>query len=148
MLKLAVTALLGPNYPGNGSRHEGALALGGVLVRAGWSADDIEHVVRVLARNARDEEISDRVETAVGARAVKANGQPVQGLPSLAKVWGKDAADTLGHWLPMQANDDGRKTITLRAGKLHEIANDAEAALIAADVPFYVRGGEACTADH
>jgi hypothetical protein len=30
---------------------------------------------------------------------------------------------------------------SLRAGKLHEIANEAEAALIAADVPFYVRGG-------
>jgi hypothetical protein len=141
VLKLAVAVLLGPNYPGNGSRHEGALALGGVLVRAGWGADDIEHVMKVLARNARDDEISDRVEAAVSAVRIKANGQPIQGLPSLAKLWGKDAADTLGHWLPLQANDDGRKTITVRAGKLHEIANEAEAALIDADVPFYVRGG-------
>ena len=142
VLKLAVAVLLGPNYPGNGSRHEGALALGGVLVRAGWGADDIEHVVKVLARNARDDEISDRVEAAVSALRIKGNGRPVQGLPSLAKVWGKDAADTLRLWLSLQANDDGRKTITLHAGKLHEVANDAEAALIAADVPFYARGGE------
>ena len=42
----------------------------------------------------------------------------------------------------MQANDDGRRTITLRTGKLHELANEAEAALITADVPFYVRGGD------
>jgi putative DNA primase/helicase len=32
--------------------------------------------------------------------------------------------------------------IQLRAGKLHEIASEAEAALIAAAVPFYARGGE------
>ena len=140
--KLAITALLEPRYPGNGSRHEAALALGGVLVRAGWGAEDIEHVTRVLARNAGDEEIDDRVKTAVGAVAVRANGEHVQGLPSLAKVWGTDAADTLGHWLPMQARDDGRKAITLNAGKLHEIASDAEAALVAAEVPFYARGGE------
>jgi hypothetical protein len=41
----AVTTLLQENYPSNGSRHEGALAIGGVLARAGWSTDDIEHVV-------------------------------------------------------------------------------------------------------
>ena len=33
-------------------------------------------------------------------------------------------------------------TIQLQAGKLHEIASEAEAALIAATVPFYARGGE------
>jgi hypothetical protein len=71
MLKLAVTALLQPNYPSNGSRHEGALALGGVLARAGWRADDIEQVMRVLARNARDEERSDRIQAAVGALRIK-----------------------------------------------------------------------------
>jgi hypothetical protein len=142
VLKLAVTALLQPNYPGNGSRHEGALALGGVFARAGWSAEDIEHVVKVLARNARDDEIGDRVEAAVGAIAVLNNGNPVQGLPSLEKIWGKETTDTLRKWLPMKAQDDGRKTITLRAGKLHEIANEAEAALLAANVPFYARGGE------
>jgi hypothetical protein len=142
VLKLAVAAVLQPNYPGDGSRHDGALALGGVLVRADWSADDIEQVVRVLARNAHDEEIGDRIQAAVGAIAIKANRQPVQGLPSLAKVWGQDAADTLSHWLPMQASDDGRKIVTIRAGSLHEIANDAETGLIAADIPFYVRGGD------
>jgi hypothetical protein len=142
VLKLAVTTLLQQNYPSIGSRHEGALAIGGVLARAGWSTNDIEHVVSVLARNARDDDINDRVKTAVGAVAVKADGKPVQGLPSLAKAWGKDAADTLGHWLPMQAHDDGRKTITLCTGKLHEVTNEAELTLIAADAPFYVRAGE------
>jgi putative DNA primase/helicase len=32
--------------------------------------------------------------------------------------------------------------ITLQAGRLHELATEAEAALVAADAPFYTRGGE------
>ena len=40
-------------------------------------------------------------------------------------------------------NDQPHVTvITLQAGKLHEIASEAEAALSAAGVPFYARGGE------
>lgn len=39
--QLAVACLLKPRYPAEGSRHEGSLVLGGVLARAGWSADDI-----------------------------------------------------------------------------------------------------------
>jgi hypothetical protein len=42
----------------------------------------------------------------------------------------------------MQPHDDGRKTITLRIGKLHEVTNEAELTLIAVDAPFYVRAAE------
>jgi predicted P-loop ATPase len=100
VLMLAVAVLLKPNYPGQGSRHEGARVLGGVLARAGWQAHDIGHLVKVLARAAGDDEVHDRVETAVGAIGVKANGRDVPGLPSLARIWGKDPADTLARWLP------------------------------------------------
>src|SRR5262249_22765733 len=54
--KLAVACLLKRHYPGDGSRHKGALAIGGVLVRAGWSAADIGDVVEQAARAAGDEE--------------------------------------------------------------------------------------------
>jgi putative DNA primase/helicase len=39
-------------------------------------------------------------------------------------------------------NGSNRPAICLRPGALHEIATEAEAALIAADAPFYARGGE------
>src|SRR5262249_15831272 len=39
VLRLAVACLLKPRYPGQGSRHQGALVLGGVLARAGWKRD-------------------------------------------------------------------------------------------------------------
>jgi P4 family phage/plasmid primase-like protien len=100
VLDLAVTALLKPHYPGKGSRQEGALVLGGVLARAGWDAARIAHVVAVLARAAGDDEAQKRIEAAVGAIALKANGAAVPGLPRLAGLWGKDVADTLAKWLP------------------------------------------------
>ena len=97
--KLAVACVLRPHYPAEGSRHEGALVLGGALARAGWSAEDIGHVVKVLARDAGDDDVRDRVTTAEGAINAKANGREVPGFTRLAELWGKDAADTLAKWL-------------------------------------------------
>jgi hypothetical protein len=96
--KLAVACLLNRHYPGEGSRHEGALVIGGVLARAGWTADDIRHVIGVVARAAGDGEVSDRVNTAASAVNRKANGEDVAGLTRAADIWGKDAADTLAKW--------------------------------------------------
>jgi len=61
VLKLAVACLLNRRYPAAGSRHEGALVLGGMLARAGWTSDDIRHLVEVLARAASDDDVYDRV---------------------------------------------------------------------------------------
>src|SRR5262249_22261609 len=94
----AVACLLKRRYPGTGSRHEGALVLGGVLARAGWQPNDIRHVVEVIARAAGDDDVRDRVETAAGAVDAKANGGNVPGLARLAEVWGTDTADTLAGW--------------------------------------------------
>jgi hypothetical protein len=89
VLELAVAALLKPRYPGQGSRQEAALVLGGVLARAGWDAERITHVVEVLARAAGDDEVRQRVEAAIGAIALKANGGQVPGLPRLSELWAR-----------------------------------------------------------
>jgi hypothetical protein len=100
VLKLAVACVLKPRYPGQGSRHEGAVVLGGVLARALWSAEEIGHLVEVVARTAGDDEIEDRVTAATSALHAKANGHDIAGLPRLGELWGEDAARTLGKWLP------------------------------------------------
>lgn len=99
VLQLAVACLLLPNYPGEGSRHEGALVLGGVLARAGWQPQEIDHLVKVLARAAGDDEWSDRVETAIGAVAHRANGHDVPGLARLGEVWGQDITKAIAKWI-------------------------------------------------
>jgi P4 family phage/plasmid primase-like protien len=96
---LAVASLLKPNYPGQGSRHDAALVIGGVLARAGWAADDISHVVEVVARAAGDDDVPDRVTAAASAVNVKANGHDVAGFDRLREVWGDEVADTLKQWL-------------------------------------------------
>jgi hypothetical protein len=101
--QLAVACLLKRHYPGQGSRHEGALVIGGVLARAGWSAADITHVIQVVAHAVGDNEVSNRTNTAAGALNAKANGEDVAGLARAADVWGKDAADTLAKWLDVRA---------------------------------------------
>ena len=44
--RLAAATLLVRHYPGQGSRHQCALVLGGVLTRAGWSEDRIANLSR------------------------------------------------------------------------------------------------------
>jgi hypothetical protein len=100
--KLAVASLLKPYYPGQGSRHEGALVIGGVLARAGWNADDIAHVMTVVARAADDDDVRDRVAAAAGAVNLKANDRDVAGLKRLREVWGDEVADTVVHWLKLR----------------------------------------------
>jgi P4 family phage/plasmid primase-like protien len=100
--KLAVADVLKTYYPGQGSRHEGALVIGGVLARAGWTAEDIEHVVRVIARAVGDDDVQDRIKAAASAVEAKANGHDVPGLERLREIWGDDVADTLGHWLNLR----------------------------------------------
>src|SRR5262249_47059907 len=104
--KLAVAALLSAHYPGVGSRHEGALVIGGVFARAGWSAQDISHVVRGVARAAGDAEVRDRVTGAGGAPKVKGRGNVVAGLRGLPKVGGDEVADPLTHWFKLHGPAD------------------------------------------
>jgi hypothetical protein len=109
VLELAVCCLLHQHYPGQGTRHQAALVLGGFLARAGWNADAIEHLVEVLARNAGDDDVRDRVEAATSAVGVKANGQDVSGFTRLAEVWGEDVAKTLGKWLGSRERSDNER---------------------------------------
>jgi hypothetical protein len=107
VLKLAVACLLKPRYPGHGSRHEGALVLGGTLARAGWAAEDIAHLVEVIARAAGDDDVRDRVTAAMSAVDVKTNGHDVAGLTRLGAVWGEDVAKQLGKWLALRPGKGG-----------------------------------------
>jgi hypothetical protein len=102
VLQLAVACLLKRYYPGQGSRHDAALVIGGVLARAGWSVDDITHVIEAVATAAGDDDVADRVNAAASAVNLKANGENVSGLTRLAEVWGKDAADTLASWFKIR----------------------------------------------
>jgi hypothetical protein len=85
-----------------GLRHEAALALGGVLARAGWQADEIAKMMTVVARHVGDEEVNDRAAAAASAVERLAKGETIYGLPKFTELWGDDAAKSLKKWLHYQ----------------------------------------------
>ena len=106
---LAAACLLVKYYPSEGSRNDAMLALSGVLARANWCAEAIDHFVRCVAWGAGDDE--DRSAGALRALARLAHGEPTPGLPRLREHWGADVADTIGKWL-------GVSTGLVPAGKI------------------------------
>ena len=103
--RIAAGALLVRHYPGEGSRHEAALVLGGALARAQWNCDEIAGWVEAVARTAADFDPRERARTAAGAVDKLNGGDNVAGIPRLREVWGKDVADTVARWLNIRAGD-------------------------------------------
>ena len=50
VVKIAIGTLLVRHWPALGSRHDTALALGGFLARAGWTADEVEYFVTAICK--------------------------------------------------------------------------------------------------
>jgi predicted P-loop ATPase len=99
--RLFIACVLVQAYP-KGVRHKAALALGGVLARSGWQADEIKHLMTVVARHVGDDEVNDRAIAAASAVEAKANGDAISGLPKFTELWGDDAAKSLKKWLHYQ----------------------------------------------
>jgi hypothetical protein len=105
MGQVAALALIARHWPGQGSRDKAAMALSGLLLRAGWSDDETDRFVRLVAICARDDEYSSR-EKASATRRKLEQGQPVTGAPALTKLLidGERVVATTRDWLGMQAS--------------------------------------------
>jgi hypothetical protein len=110
--KLAACALLARHWPGVGSRDDAALALSGMLVRAGWHDDAVDHFVRHTALIAGDEEWRKRGKERRTREQLEA-GKNVTGAPKLSTLLydGESVVTTVREWLGLkqpveQPNDD------------------------------------------
>jgi hypothetical protein len=149
--RLAVACLLAPRYPKLGSRHDAAIVLGGVFARAGWSAEEIEILVALVARKAGCSAWDAHGKTAADAVAVMATGKPVSGLNRLSDVWGEDVAKAFEKWgigsrlseRVQKAQASGLPIIRIEEGKRKEITDQAEDAILKTDNNggLYQRGG-------
>jgi hypothetical protein len=94
--KLAAASLLMRHWPAKGALHDTALTVGGLLARAGWQADEIEHFVYSICRELRDiEEPKKHARTARDSVDAFAKGENVHGLPKMREAFTKDIADTV-----------------------------------------------------
>jgi len=117
--ELAAATLLARQYPGGGSRHEAALVLGGLMARAGATADQIALFVEHVARAAGDEEARERGVSASGAVSLREEGGNVPGLPRMREVWGDAVADTVAKWLEIPT--EGSASVAVGVGDATQV---------------------------
>lgn len=98
--KLAACALIARHWR-LGQRHDTALALSGILLRAGWSRARTENFVRLAATAANDEELDDRVRTVETTEQRISTGAQATGFPRLAELIGDKVVACLRKWLDL-----------------------------------------------
>lgn len=107
---LAFLAVVVRCYPGQGGRDDMHMALSGTLLSAGYPANNVEGLLRVVADGAQDEEARDRVNKANRTERAQAAGKKTTGLTRLVELLGLDRAviDTFQDWL--QIKPERKKT--------------------------------------
>ncbi len=98
--KVAAAGLLGRYWP-EGSRHHAALALSGMLLRAGWTEPATTNFVRAVAMAADDEETAARLQDVATTVVRIRNGETATGAPTLAELVGDDIVGKVRLWLEL-----------------------------------------------
>jgi hypothetical protein len=101
--RIAAVAMLARRWS-EGSRHDAALALAGLLLRGGMGQGDAERLVEVVARVAGDHELRDRVRAVSDTAAALAAGGRATGAPRLAELLpdGEAVVAKLREWLGLR----------------------------------------------
>jgi hypothetical protein len=100
VLRLAAAALLVRHWPREqGSRHDIANALAGMLLLGGWSPEGAADFIRVAASTAGDEEAEQRAQDAVATARTLERGGKITGAPTLASLLGAAVVDRIRSWL-------------------------------------------------
>jgi Bifunctional DNA primase/polymerase, N-terminal/AAA domain len=101
--RVAAATLLARHWPGKGSRHNAALALAGMLLRAEWSEEEIVPLVEAVAKAAKDEELRGRIrDVTYTARRLDADCTAT-GAPTLARIMGEEVIRRVRDWLELNA---------------------------------------------
>ena len=141
---VAFLALVLRFYPGGGSRDEMCMALTGTLLRVleqkhqDSAVERVDHLVKLVARLANDEEWERRGKAAATWRKMQA-GEPVTGFPRLMQLLGVPQDAAIRRWLGAGVEVDGLPVISL--GQDLRCALDRAEAALKAQVPIYQRGG-------
>jgi hypothetical protein len=142
---LAALSAIAMHYPKvAGERDEICLILTGVLVRCELSDDEVDQLVVAIATVAGDDEAEKRGGKAEASREKVEAGEPAWGLPQLCERLNMQPLEPkLREWLRLSggaSSSDHRPRILVRAGHTPEEVDQAEAALLAADLGIYQRG--------
>lgn len=84
-----------------GSRDDLATTIAGTLLRAGWEAAEANRYIEIVATEAADEDLHDRLKAESVARALR-DGKRVYGIPKLKEILGAVAAEKVVEWLEVK----------------------------------------------
>lgn len=96
------SAALLARYWNNTARHDAAMALAGMLLRAGWTEADAKTFIEAVATAAGDDEVHDRVRTVADTAQRLAAGVETTGAPTLAELIGEDIVKAVKGWLRLR----------------------------------------------
>lgn len=143
---IAFLSVLVAFYPkGAGHRDEICMMLASVLVKAGLDDDSVNTLTKMVATLAGDEEASKRTGKAEATRTKIEANEPVWGLPQLCEsLQLEDLKPTFREWLGQRdrvpgPNAGGRPVISIRGGQLPAEVDQAEEALLKANLGVYQR---------
>jgi hypothetical protein len=102
---IASAALVARYWP-QGSRHFAALALIGMLARAGWTEEATEKFITAVATAAHDGELQSRLQDVVSTHGRLQEDKRVTGTPTLADLIGNDIVEKVREWLGLQRENN------------------------------------------
>ena len=102
--RVAACALVARHWPAKGQRHECSKALAGLLLREGWTDDDvIAFLTNVAKASGRDEEWDARKGDIRTTARRLSEGRPATGIPRLTEILGERVVRKLVDWLGISA---------------------------------------------
>ena len=135
---IAVGGLVAHFWVTEGTRHDLALALSGVLLKSGVPLETARTVLQAVIEAAGDEEVEDRLACLDSAAARLQAGQTVAGWNRLKELLGPQAVTLLKRWLrvvPSEPGASGLPVVTVNDRQLREVTADVRAALETANDP-------------
>ncbi|MGO9060075.1 MAG: hypothetical protein ACLQU2_22240, partial [Candidatus Binataceae bacterium] len=101
--RLAAASLLVRYYPAEGSQWNASIALAGVLLRNGWSVEEVVDFSTwiTLAATGKDERKKRERDIRNAAERLANDNGPVKGWPSLIEYFTERVAQQIGKWLAL-----------------------------------------------
>jgi Bifunctional DNA primase/polymerase, N-terminal len=101
--RLAAATLFARHWPSQGSRNVAAMALAGMLIRAGWDYLEVSDIVAAIARAAEDEEWATRKAVARATKKRLEKDEPATGRQRLAEIVGAEVVNRACQWLGIES---------------------------------------------
>lgn len=96
---IAICCLIERSWPAKGSRQNAAMAVAGLLCKAGYQEDEIAKAIYHISKRAGDEEADKRCDAAKATMTKYKSGQPIVGISAMREIFDKQVLQCLTNWL-------------------------------------------------